>query len=216
MIACFISSRAKPDLLGALLSSSYSSGSWLRLIFTLTWRTFSASQAILLLESAIDFGPLSWYHNGQEGRPAGDRYSAIPRRFRICRNAGSCCSGAGYFFSALMTPKTTTANKLSNPRISNVVMLSPPNLLWFGGLAVPLLLGPIIAWGTPFVNPLFSLFSKLFFPGRRRRRCAYIVYFSGLCCPSAGAFFVFGGTGRERPRLTFGARFVILMVMDFY
>lgn len=60
-IACFISSRAKPDLLGALDRSSYSSGSWLRLTFTLTWITFSDSQTNFALLSAIDFCPLSWY-----------------------------------------------------------------------------------------------------------------------------------------------------------
>jgi hypothetical protein len=38
-------------------------------------------------------------------------------------------SGAGYFFSACMTPKTTTAIKFSNPMISKAVMLSPPRLL---------------------------------------------------------------------------------------
>lgn len=62
-----------------------------------------------------------------------------------------------------MTPKTTTANKLSNPMISNVVTLSPPYLLWLGGLAVPLLLGYIIAWVSPIVNPQFLIFPKILF-----------------------------------------------------
>lgn len=37
---------------------------------------------------------------GQEGRPAGNRYAAIPRRFRICRNAGSCyVRGRSFLFA---------------------------------------------------------------------------------------------------------------------
>ena len=56
----------------------------------------------------------------------GTRLSLL--RFRVEEIPVPAISGAGYFFSACMTPKTTTANKLSNPRISNVVMLSPPRL----------------------------------------------------------------------------------------
>ena len=54
-----------------------------------------------------------------------------------------------------MTPKTTTANKLSSPMTSNVVMLSPPHLCGLGGLAVPLLLIAILAYLQAECQPLF-------------------------------------------------------------
>ena len=43
--------------------------------------------------------------------------------------AGFLCGGAGYFFFVtLITPKITTANRLSKVSTSNTVMLSPPFL----------------------------------------------------------------------------------------
>lgn len=86
-------------------------------------------------------------------------------------------SGAGYFFVACMTPKTTTANKLSNPRTSNVVMLSPPRLCRLGGLAVPLL-------------PNAKLLYKI---GAVHLNCVMILpfyIFFALCDRSQRAFFL--------------------------
>lgn len=47
-------------------------------------------------------------------------YSLKIDRFRAC--------GGGYFFVMLITPKITTANRLSNPIISSTVICSPPLL----------------------------------------------------------------------------------------
>jgi hypothetical protein len=87
-------------------------------------------------------------------------------------------SGAGYFFNACMTPKTTTAIKFSNPMISKAVMLSPPHLLRVGGLAVPLLLVCIVAYRFGIVKRFFQIFFKIF----SRPSCA--VFFVPGSCPA--------------------------------
>lgn len=45
---------------------------------------------------------------------------------------------------------------------SNAVMLSPPRLRRFGGLAVPLLLAYVIAYRFGIVNPQFYFFQNIF------------------------------------------------------
>ena len=57
--------------------------------------------------------------------------------------------GGYFFFVMLITPKITTANRLSNIKVSCTVMLSPP---FVGGQAVPLLLVYIITYGAPYVK----------------------------------------------------------------
>ena len=59
-------------------------------------------------------------------------------------------TGGGYFFFVmLITPKITTANRLSNIKVSCTVMLSPP---FVGGQAVPLLLVYTISYLIRYVK----------------------------------------------------------------
>ena len=59
-------------------------------------------------------------------------------------------TGGGYFFFVmLITPKITTANRLSNIKVSCTVMLSPP---FVGGQAVPLLLVYTISYLIQYVK----------------------------------------------------------------
>lgn len=71
--------------------------------------------------------------------------------------AASYCVGGGYFF-ALSTPKITTANRFSNAKISNSVMLSPPFRFRWRSSRFPL------AWPYPSTYPwsMSSPFLKFF------------------------------------------------------
>lgn len=94
---------------------------------------------------------------GQEGRPAatGARLSLYNL---VLQEMPALFTGVGYFFVAAMTPKTTTAITWIKVSISNVVMLSPPRRMRFGGLAVSLLLGLMIAHTQHVCQALIFIF----------------------------------------------------------
>ena len=76
--------------------------------------------------SSIDFRPLLWYIVINEA--AAIALAVIPRIFKFLKEMPQLwlCRGGYFFFVIFITPKTTTANKLSNNITSLMLTLPPP------------------------------------------------------------------------------------------
>lgn len=63
----------------------------------------------------------------------------------------------------------------------------------------PPLLGPIIAWGSPFVNPLFPFFQNYFFPGAAAADALILYIFPASAILQQGLFSFLGALGGKDP-----------------